>query len=411
MTEHRAVPTVTPDRILALDALRGFAVLGILIMNVQSFAMPMPAYLNPTAFGSLDGADWWIWVASNVFADRKFISIFSMLFGAGLLLFAEHASARGGAPVRLHYRRMAWLFVFGMVHSYLLWYGDILVSYAVCGMLVFLFRRRSPRTLLITGLLVMSVGSGLYLFFGWSMRFWPPEALRDLLTQTWQPSPETIAQEVAIYRGGWLAQMEHRVPQTFFMQVQFLPMYELWRAGGLMLVGMALYRWGVLTGQRSAAFYRGLAATGLLVGLPLASYGVWRNVAAGWDIHYSFFFGPQWNYWAGLLVALGYCGVAMLACRSRTLASATSRLAAVGRMAFTNYLLQTVICTTLFYGHGFGLYGRVPRTGQALIVLAIWLALLIASPIWLRHFHFGPLEWLWRALTYGTPPPFRRTAA
>jgi len=254
MTEHRAVPTVTPDRILALDALRGFAVLGILIMNVQSFAMPMSAYLNPTAFGSLDGADWWVWVASNVFADRKFISIFSMLFGAGLLLFAEHASARGGAPVRLHYRRMAWLFVFGMVHSYLLWYGDILVSYAVCGMLVFLFRRRSPRTLLITGLLVMSVGSGLYLFFGWSMRFWPPEALRDLLTQTWQPSPETIAQEVAIYRGGWLAQMEHRVPQTFFMQVQFLPMYELWRAGGLMLVGMALYRWGVLTGQRSAAF-------------------------------------------------------------------------------------------------------------------------------------------------------------
>jgi len=114
---------------------------------------------------------------------------------------------------------------------------------------------------------------------------------------------------------------------------------------------------------------------------------------------------------ADRILALGYCAVMVLACRSSALASVTGRLAAVGRMAFTNYLLQTIICTTLFYGHGFGLYGRVPRTGQLLIMLAIWVAQVIASPIWLRHFHFGPLEWLWRALTYGTRPPFRRVAA
>ena len=380
-------------------------------MNVQSFAMPMAAYLNPTAFGPLDGANWWVWVASNVFADRKFISVFSMLFGAGLLLFADHASARGGSPVRLHYRRMAWLFVFGMAHGYLLWYGDILVWYAVCGMLVFLFRRKSPRALLIAGLVVISVGSCLYMFFGWSMRFWPPEAVRDSAhLHVATTGGDTRA------AGGHLpfrmANPDGTPRPADLLHPGAVPaMYELWRAGGLMLVGMALYRQGVLTGERSEAFYRGLAAAGLLGGLPLAAYGIWRNVAAGWDIRYSFFFGPQWNYWAGLLVALGYCGVVMLACRSGARAPATRRLAAVGRMAFTNYLLQTVICTTLFYGHGFGLYGRIPRTGQALVVLAIWAALLIVSPIWLRHFHFGPLEWLWRTLTYATPPPFRRAVA
>jgi len=411
MDPHHAAPTVTADRIVALDALRGFAVLGILVMNIQTFAMPMAAYVNPTSLGPLEGANWWVWLTSHLLADRKFISIFSMLFGAGILLFTEHATARGGAPVGLHYRRMAWLLVFGMAHGYLLWYGDILATYAVCGMLAFLFRRKPARVLLTVGLVAMAIGSGLYLFFGWSMRFWPPEAVQGLLASIWQPPPEAIAHEVAIYRGGWLAQMAHRAPQTFFLQVQFLLMYELWRAGGLMLVGMALYRWGILTGARSASFYRRLAAAGLLAGLPLAAYGVWRNIEAGWNIRYSFFFGPQWNYWAGLLVALGYCGVIMLACRSRALASVTARLAAVGRMAFTNYVAQTLVGTTLFYGHGFGLYGSVSRMEQLLVVLAVWVAQLVASPIWLRHFHFGPLEWLWRALTYGSRPPFRRVAA
>jgi uncharacterized protein len=403
----QAAPVPQAERILSLDAIRGAAVLGILVMNIQSFALPSSAYLNPTALGPLAGAGWWVWLLSHLFADRKFISIFSMLFGAGVLLFTEHAEAKGAAAGPLHYRRMGWLLLIGLAHAYLLWYGDILVTYALCGMLAYLFRKRSARALLVTGLAALAFGSALYLFFGWSMRFWPPASIAGLL-ESWQPSATQLAAETAQYRGPWLGQMAHRAPLAFFLQVPFLLMYELWRAGGLMLVGMALYKWGVLSGERPAGLYRGLIAVGLPVGLGLAAYGVYRNLAAGWDVRYSFFIGPQWNYWAGILIALAYVSTVALACRARPAAGLVRRLAAVGRMAFTNYLVHTLICTTLFYGHGFGLYHRVDRGGQVAVVLAIWLLQLWYSPLWLARFRFGPLEWLWRSLTYGQRLPMRR---
>jgi uncharacterized protein len=405
----QAAPVPQAERILSLDAIRGVAVLGILVMNIQSFALPSSAYLNPTALGPLAGAGWWVWLLSHLFADRKFISIFSMLFGAGVLLFTERAEARGAAPGPLHYRRMAWLLVFGLAHAYLLWYGDILVTYALCGMLAFLFRKRPARALFITGLVALAFGSAIYLFFGWSMRFWPPASVANLL-ETWRPAPDRLAWETELYRGGWLGQMAHRAPLAFFLQVPFLLMYELWRAGGLMLVGMALYKWGVLAGERPPGFYRRLLAGGLVAGLGLAAYGVYRNVAAGWDVRYSFFLGPQWNYWAGVLIALAYIAAVVLACRAWPASGLVRRLAAVGRMAFTNYLVHTLICTTLFYGHGLGLYGRVDRLGQIAIVMAIWLLQLWYSPVWLARFRFGPFEWLWRSLTYGQRLPIRLAA-
>lgn len=146
------------------------------------------------------------------------------------------------------------------------------------------------------------------------------------------------------------------------------------------------------------------------MGIPIIIYGMQRNFAQGWAAPDFFFLGQQFNYWASLLVALGWVSLVMLACQRASLGWFTQRLAAVGRMAFTNYILQTAICTTLFYGHGFGLFGQVERTGQAGIVLAIWAFQLIVSPIWLRHFMFGPLEWLWRSLVYLKRQPFRRVA-
>jgi uncharacterized protein len=170
---------------------------------------------------------------------------------------------------------------------------------------------------------------------------------------------------------------------------------------------MALFKLGVFSAERSRRFYQALVAVAVLVGLPVVAYGIGHNFANDWESPYFFCFGLQFNYWASMVVSLGWVSAVMLVCQ-RGASGLTQRLAAVGRTAFSNYILQTVICTTLFYGHGLGLFGEVDRVTQAGIVLAIWAFQLTISPIWMRHFHLGPLEWLWRSLTYWRRPPLRR---
>lgn len=394
------------ERIASLDVLRGFALLGILVMNVQSFAMPLAAYLNPTVWGDLTGANYLVWLVSHLLADQKMMTLFSMLFGAGIVLFADRAAARGRSPARLHYRRVLWLLLFGAAHGYLLWYGDILFLYAVCALVLYPFRGLRPRSLLSLGVLVISVSSLIYLFFGWSSAYWPEETRAELIDRDWNPTPETKEAEVAAYRGGWREQMAYRAPVTLEFQTFLLLIWGFWRAGGLMLVGMALYKLEVFSARRPPGFYGALVAAGL-AGIPIVAYGVHWNFANEWGL-LSLFYGTQFNYWGSLLVSLGWLGAVMLVCQSGALSWLARRLAAVGRMAFTNYLMQTFICTAIFYGHGLGLFGQVERTGQISVVFGVWLLQLLVSPVWLRHFRFGPFEWLWRSLTYGRLQPFRK---
>jgi uncharacterized protein len=243
---------------------------------------------------------------------------------------------------------------------------------------------------------------------GLSMPYWPEEALRELEEEQWSPTEEKIEEEIAAHRGSWLEQMPHRAEMSFFMETFVFLILFAWRAGGLMLIGMAFYRWGIFSGKRSLAFYAALIAAGGFIGIPLITYGVHRNFAAEWRIDFSFFEGSQYNYWGSLLVSLGYVGLVMIACNIRRLEALTRPLAAVGQMALTNYLLQTIICTTIFYGHGFGQFGNFSRVQQILTVLAVWALQLIASPIWLRYFRFGPFEWLWRSLSYWRWQPMKR---
>ena len=176
-----------------------------------------------------------------------------------------------------------------------------------------------------------------------------------------------------------------------------------------MLIGMALFKIGVFSAAHSPRFYFALALAGFGLGLPAIAYETHLHFIHDWEPVRSFFYISQINYWASFLVALGWTGLVMLACQAgAALAPLTGRLAAVGQMAFTNYLSHTIICTTIFYGHGLGLYGKVERWQQALIVLGVWAFQLIVSPIWLRHFRFGPAEWLWRTLTYWKLQPMRR---
>jgi uncharacterized protein len=405
-------PVVETQRIVVLDVLRGFAILGILIINIQSFSMVEGAYLNPSLFGDFTGINYAVWLISHIAAEQKFISIFSMLFGAGVLLMADRMEAAGRRPGRFHYRRMLILLGIGLLHAYLLWYGDILVYYALIGMLVFLFRRLSPRPLVIIGICgylavgVMMLMTGLMIYV--LARVLPPEAADQMLAAL--GTEQSIAEEVQAYRGGWLEQMSFRVPTAIMMHTWGMFFFGLGGAGGLMLIGMALYKLGVLTGQRSSQFYRRVAVWGTLLPIPVILLGVWLAQRSDWRMEAMGLFGKELNHVVAPIMSLGYIAAVILATRAAAFSRAVALLIPVGRMALTNYLLQTIICTTIFYGHGLGLFGRVQRIGQLGIVIAVWILLIIFSNVWMAHFRYGPFEWLWRWLTYGARPPLRRAA-
>ncbi|MEZ4389138.1 MAG: DUF418 domain-containing protein [Candidatus Krumholzibacteriia bacterium] len=402
-----AGPALGPDRIEALDVLRGLAVLGILLMNIQSFGSPGDEYMNPAARGTPSGLDLAIWATSHVLADSKFMTLFSVLFGVGIAIFAGRLEHRGRKPAGLHYRRMGWLWLIGMLHGYLLWYGDILVSYAVCGMVVFWLRSLRARWQMLVGTLMIAVPSLLLAGLAAAVPHLPPEAL-DGLRESWQPSGDAVARELAAMRGSWLQQMPQRAAETFNMQTLVHLLFVAWRCGSLMLWGMAGLQLGVVTAGCSRRFYLGLLAVGAGVGLPLILLGLRRNLLLGFDMEDAMLRGFQFNYWGSLGLAAAYLALVMLMVQSRSLPAVRRSLAAAGRMAFSNYLGQTVICTTIFYGHGFGLFGRTERWQQLAMVLAIWALQLAISSWWLARFRFGPMEWLWRSLTYWRRQPLRR---
>jgi uncharacterized protein len=383
-------------------------VLGILVMNIQDYSMINAAYSNPTAYGDLTGPNWRVWLLSHIFADQKFMTLFSMLFGAGIVLFTTRAQSKGVQQAGVHYRRTLWLLLFGILHGYGLWRGDILYAYAVCALLVYLFRGLPPKRLLSLGFVSLAICSVLYLLIGMSIPSWPTEDVVAMTEDFWMPTNDQIAEEVAAYSGSYSEQMTHRIPTTMGMQTGAFFFYFLWRAGGLMLIGMALYKLGVLAAEFTTRFYLALMVVGFGIGIPLITYGVDRHIHYGWSFEYSFFLGSQFNYWGSLFVATAYLGSVMLAVRCIKSRRLWEPLAATGRMAFTNYIMQTVLCTFIFYGHGLGLFGTVERTGQILLVMGIWILQILVSWLWLRYFRFGPLEWLWRSLTYWRVQPMGR---
>ncbi len=296
------------------------------------------------------------------------MAIFSMLFGAGVVLMRERAGGWAG----LHYRRMGVLWLIGLTHAYLLWDGDILVSYALCGLFLFLFRRARPGRLLISGSMLLAVGSVLSWLCGWSAQYWPPESLAEFCSQ-WLPSDSQLTEEIAAMQGGWRSEFTQRAPGVLMIHLFYLPFQHIWRAGGCMLLGMALYHWDWFSGKRSRKLYGTLIAVDLLLGLPLTAYGVHSQMAAEWEPVFSFCQAGLFGQWGSLPLALAWIGLVMLLYRSQLWPILTRRLSAVGRMALTNYLLQTII-----------------------------------SLLWLHYFRFGPAEWLWRSLSYRRRQPLRK---
>lgn len=399
MQQRSFQPVSGANRILSLDILRGVAVLGILIMNIQSFSMPSAAYINPTAFGDLTGINKWIWILSHLLASEKFMAIFSMLFGAGVVLFSENAESKGYNSAALHYRRMGWLLLFGLIHAYLFWYGDILVNYSLCGMLIFMLRKKRPLSLVWMGFAFFMVPLLIDNLFGFSIHYWPEESIEYTL-HSWSPDSESLTHELEAMRGAWPERMGIRMPAAIFMQTGYFMMGSFWRVMSMMLLGMALFKWNVLSAQLSSSFYFRMIAVGLVGGFALSGLGVILNFRDGWTMEFSMFIGSQFNYVGSVGVALGYLGLVMLCSKTDRFRRVKTLSASVGRMAFTNYILMTLSGAFIFNGAGLALYGKVERNMQVVIMLGIWILLLALSSFWLKRFRFGPLEALWRSLTY-----------
>lgn len=384
------------SRIQSLDLLRGFALLGILIMNIISFSHIGEGYLNPTVGAGIEGYNGSIHGFGFLFADTRFMSLFSILFGAGVILFSDNAINKNKKVVQLHYRRMSLLFLFGLIHAYFIWMGDILVAYAICGSIVFLLRKKTNRTLYIIGSILFFVPVLLNVM---TYYFTPQEVLAEVFS-FWMPTQETMDAEIKAYLGGFRDQNSVRIPSAIELQTIVFFMSIMWRALSMMILGMILYRSGVLSATKDNSYYKKLIWMGFSIGLSISGLGLYLAYQRNWEGIWYLNLGSNFNYVGSLFVALAYIGMVMIWSKTELLSGLQARLRAVGRLAFTNYILTSLICTFIFYGHGLGLYATFDRLQQWGIVLLVWLILLIISPLILRKYRQGPLEWLWRRLTY-----------
>jgi uncharacterized protein len=293
------------------------------------------------------------------------------------------------------------LLVIGFVHAYLLWYGDILVAYAVLGMLLYLFVCSSLSTYALTlmggGLVLLN----LLLIIGVaaSMPQWPPQILAAAATE-WLPAAEVLEKEIITYRGGWLGQISLRMNQAMDLQVAVMGSFGP-RLFGLMLLGVAAYRSGWLLAQKSPRFYFVSAIVGIGGGVLLSWHGAQAHLAHGFAMKHSMLAGQVPQLIASLLQAFGYASLVLGFFAAQKAGPLTRLFAPVGRMAFSNYLSQTVLCTLFFYGHGFGQFGRWSHAELWGVAVCIWIAQVLWSHWWMRRFRFGPAEALWRGLTYG----------
>ncbi len=401
------------QRFETLDAVRGFAVLGILLMNIVSMGLPGYAYIDPTYWGAEGPADYAMWAVMYVLADGKMRALFTMLFGASMVLIAERAAARPGgmSPAETHYRRIFWLFVFGMIHAWAFWYGDILVQYAIGGVFMFAVWRWRPRALLILSAAMMLVQLGLNYGHHYDLATTRAAATAPGATaEARQAWVDTLAQEVPdraagaaelmLYRDGGVADaFEARKPMTLLFQTLFLPL-SMPEIFAFMALGMALFRTGFLTGQWSRRGYWTVIGIGYVVAVPLMALVARTIAAADWDPvvipltdSAGFVLRP--------FIALAHAAAVILFVQSGAARWLAERLAAAGRMAFSNYLGTTLLTTTFFYGYGLGQFGAFSRAELYLVVLGVWALILLWSKPWLDRFHHGPLEWVWRRLARG----------
>lgn len=423
-----AAPVDLSARISAIDALRGFALLGILLMNIIAMGMYGAAYDDPTVTGGSTGINLWTWAVMHVLAEGKMRCLFSMVFGASVLLLTSRLEAGGRSSADIYYRRTLWLLLFGVVHAYLLWLGDILYPYALLGLALYPFRKLPAKWLMTIGLVTVLLSSVAYIGLGFKTREMLEKGRAAVLAadrgqklteketdaktqyERWRkfgrPTAEELKKDAEEWRGNPLKVIGARAKlvSLFHGKAYYHPAnWDIW---SMMLIGMALLKMKVLTAERSMRYYGMMALIGYGIGIPLNTYTASVIIKNNFDpVIHSF---ANSTYDVGRLsIALGHLGMIMILCKGGWMKWLTSRLAAIGQMAFSNYIFHSIVTAFLFTGYGFKLYGTMQRYQVYYVVAAIWVVQLIVSPIWMGHFRFGPLEWCWRSLTYWKRQPMR----
>jgi uncharacterized protein len=438
VSENRTAPAPVAEtsRIRIIDALRGVALLGILLMNIPGFSMANYSFESfkndPTQL------NFWLYSFIGVVFEGKMRAMFGMVFGAGVLLFVA-AKEQSGRPAHLlFYRRMAWLVLFGLIHAHvILWIGDILYLYGVCGMILYLLRNIKPRYLAMALPLVAIAD-----FASGTMQYQSirtkriaysdakrAEAANQPLTDIqrkaltdWReieksmiPSREDAKENTAKMKSGYATVAGHLRPIAWMIQTKFLPL-EIWDSLALMMLGLALYRWGFFTGAWAHADYVKVICIGYGIGLPLVMFSTWHSFHHYSTMEANLALMEQVPIqWTGLIypfqrifLVMAHASSLILLYKAGVARNLFRRLEAVGQMAFTNYIMHSVICTLFFFGYGLNFYGELSYYQLYYLVAAIWILQLIVSPIWLQSFRFGPLEWMWRSLTYWRLQPMKR---
>ncbi|MFC0183190.1 uncharacterized protein SAMN04515674_105163 [Pseudarcicella hirudinis] len=428
-------PIEKTERIQSIDMIRGVALLGILLMNIESFGYFHEYVENPVIYGGTSGINYWVWWVITVVFEGKMRGLFSMLFGASVILLTSKKETEGLSVADVYYRRLLWLLVFGLINAYiLLWPGDILYAYAICGLFLFPFRKMKPVYLIICGVLFLCkdvVQS--------QMEFQERKELRREYVETqklqktgkklsekqkqsvqkWEEfekstrfDPKKIKENDALMLSGYgtifgfCFKLNQELQSSEFYNETF------WDCIGMMLIGMGLMKIGVFSGKLKTKEYLWLMLIGYGIGIPMGIFvafqelSFFRDAVAFIDLNtidtVSATYEPR-----RLFITAGHVGLLMLIFKSGWFKGFAKVLSSVGQMAFTNYLMQSVLCTLFFYGYGLGYFGKLQRYELYLVVLSVWIIQLIWSNIWLRNFRLGPLEWLWKSLTYARKQPIR----
>jgi uncharacterized protein len=421
-------PVTQRERIPTIDVVRGVALMGILLMNIASFSGPWEMYVNPLMVGNHRTSNLVAWTIRWVLFEGKMRAAFSMLFGAGVILLTERAERRGAKNVAdIFLRRNMWLVLFGVLHFYFVWIGDILYYYGLTALL-FLYpcRKVRFRNLFIAGILVLAMGMGADIFYS-------VDAIRTRnqgqAAQALQASGKKLNQDqqdalkkwndaldrrkkehdddLKAMRGSYLDALKWRVQWGPRIQATSYYKFGFPDVLGMMLIGMGLYRMGFLTGALRYKVYAWTIAVGFVLSIPINGFEAWGMIRDN--------FQPETPWWVlyqlgRLTGAVANVALVVVICKAGLFQRLTRRIAAVGQTALSNYLFTSVSCTILFNGFGFGLYGKLEYYQLYAVVAGVWALNLILSPIWLRYFQFGPMEWVWRSLTYWKRQPMRRNA-
>ncbi|MGD8778058.1 MAG: DUF418 domain-containing protein [Ignavibacteria bacterium] len=422
-------PVKISERIHSLDILRGLAVLGILAINIEFFAQPLAKLVNPSISNNFTGLNYYLWLIKEFLFAGKFWTIFSLLFGAGAYLLITRAEEKGKAAgiADIYYKRLFWLLFFGLIHGYLIWSGDILYGYAVTGLFLYPLRKLSVRAMFIAAALLLvlytiipytdykndaamhkqvveltemkDTGKELTeeqqsIVDKWRKR----EAANNPAHETLQKNIETISKgsyfEIINFHKNWLLERS----TIWFYKQGFL------RTLMRMILGLALIKSGILLAKSKTRTYLMMMIICYTIGFFLVGFRTQYLFNHNFSILSRNFAFITWETEV-TVIALGHIGLICLLCKLNILSRLKKSLSAVGRMAFTNYIMQSLIGTFVFYSYGFGLFGVMDKIGQLWVVGAVWIFQLIASPIWLKYFQLGPLEWVWRSLTYWKRQP------